>query len=119
MDAVREIAGRYRAEETRKRDRLDELRQSWAAKITDRQAELAADLRAAERTRATWEDRLAHARNDQRERLLPGLRGWLRAYLVRELLESGGLANEELRRVPDRAWNLAEATTRSRRLDEE
>jgi hypothetical protein len=119
MDAVREVKARWDAANERKRRRLDELRRSWNVRIADTVESLAADMRAAERNRSTWEDRLTHAKNDQRERLYPGLRGWLRAFLVRELLESGGVANEELRKVPERAWNLAEATTRSRRLDEE
>jgi hypothetical protein len=119
MDAVREVKSRWDAANERKGRRLDELRRSWNVRIADTVESLAADLRAAERNRSKWEDRLAHAKNDQRERLYPGLRGWLRAFLVRELLESGGVANEELRKVPERAWNLAEATTRSRRLDEE
>jgi len=119
MEVVRELKARWDAVNARKARRLDELRRAWDVRVADTRDELAAELRAAERTRATWEDRLQHARNDQRERLYPGLRGWLRAFLVRELLESGGVANEELRKVPDRAWNLAEATTRSRRLDQE
>lgn len=119
MDVARELKGKWDAASARKTHRLEELRRSWDAKIADKLESLGADLRAAERSRSTWEDHLAHAKNDQRERLYPGLRGWLRAFLVRELLESGGLANEELRKVPDRAWSLAEATTRRRQLDEE